>query len=130
MSFRLAKSHRLLKSQDFKQVFDRAELKAGSRSLLLLGSSTDLGHTRLGLVISKKNVGAAVQRNRLKRLGREVFRCRSRDLPSIDVVFLARPGLGSLSNPEILVLMNKLIDTLIEQHRRHIDSGGIPDISC
>jgi len=120
LNFRLTKRHRLLKPTEFSRVFDGAVVKAGSRHLSILGCTTDLGHARFGLVISKKNAGIAVQRNRLKRLGREVFRHRNDQLPSIDIVLIAKPGVSSLSNPAILDLLNRLVDTLIEQYKKHI----------
>ncbi len=122
MSFRLTKKHRLLKSSDFKHVFDGTEIKAGSRHLSFLGCSTDLGHARIGLVISKKNAGISVQRNRIKRLSREVFRHRNSDLPSIDIVLIAKHGVSALSNPDILALLNRLFDTMIEQYKKRIVS--------
>ena len=96
----------------------------------MLGCSTDLGHPRLGLVISKKNAGIAVQRNRLKRLSREVFRHRTSELPSIDMVLIAKHGVSSLSNPDILALLNRLLDTMIEQYKKHLVSREIPASTC
>ncbi len=130
MNLRLTKSHRLLKPGDFKHVFDGVEIKAGSRHLSILGCSSDLGHARLGLVISKKNAGIAVQRNRIKRLGREVFRLRNSDLPSIDMVLIAKHGVSSLSNPDILALLNRLVDTMIDQYKKHLVSRDIPANTC
>lgn len=47
---------------------------------------------RLGLIIAKKLVARAVQRNLLKRLAREAFRQVRDDLPANDLVLrLARP---------------------------------------
>ena len=50
------------------------------------------GGQRLGVTVGRR-VGGAVQRNRVKRLVREVFR-RNRELfpPDCDIVLVARPG--------------------------------------
>jgi len=47
---------------------------------------------RLGLVTNRK-VGTAVERNRLKRRFREIFRLnKHRLVPGVDIIFVARPG--------------------------------------
>ena len=46
--------------------------------------SNDLGMTRLGLIVAKKVLRRAVDRNRAKRVIRESFRRQS--LPALDVV--------------------------------------------
>jgi ribonuclease P protein component len=130
LNLALAKHHRLLTTQDFARVFDAADIKVGSRHLLILGCRSDMGHARLGLVVSKKHVGAAVHRNRLKRLGREVFRLRQAELPAIDLVMIARPGLGELDNRQVLALFNLQVDALIKQCNAAAVRGDSLDASC
>jgi ribonuclease P protein component len=118
VSFRLSREHRLLKAQDFTLVFEGAKIKASSSQLLLLGAISEKQHARLGLVISKKNVGGSVKRNRVKRLCREVFRQRCSLLPALDVVVLAKPGLNALSNAGITAMLNQLFDAVVEQFQK------------
>jgi ribonuclease P protein component len=47
---------------------------------------------RLGLSVSARTVGNAVNRNRIKRVIRESFRHNANSLPSIDIVINTRPG--------------------------------------
>lgn len=61
---------------------------------------------RLGLVIAKKHIKLAVDRNRVKRLIRESFRLNKATLPSVDIVVLARKGMGELDNKELQQLLN------------------------
>lgn len=119
MNFRLTKDCRLLKAQDFSPVFEGAKFRVSCPQLLLLGLASDQSVPRIGLVISKKNVGGSVARNRVKRLCREVFRHRRAQLPVLDLVVLAKPGLSALSNEQIVAALNRLFDGMSEQfHKR------------
>lgn len=46
----------------------------------------DLAHARLGLIVSRRVVPHATQRNRYKRLMREAFRLGQQELGNLDVV--------------------------------------------
>jgi len=98
---RLDKSKRLLNARDYSRVFDQPDMRASHRHLLLLGKKNDQRTHRLGLVIAKKNVRSAVQRNRLKRVAREFFRRLPHSEPSMDIVLLARRGIDQLDNAEL-----------------------------
>ncbi|WP_372750399.1 ribonuclease P protein component [Litorivivens sp.] len=96
-----ARTSRLLNAKDFKQVFDTARLKVSTPELLFLACPNQTPHARLGLVIAKKHVKLAVQRNRIKRIIRDSFRHHQHDVSGLDIVVLARKGLGTLDNPQI-----------------------------
>lgn len=101
------KSKRLLNAQDYSRVFDGAEAKASSRHLLLLAKKNDKPGHRLGLVIAKKNVRLAVQRNRIKRVAREFFRSLPCSEHSMDVVLLTRKGIDQLDNAELCSILRQ-----------------------
>ncbi|EMP54554.1 ribonuclease P protein component [Marinobacter santoriniensis NKSG1] len=101
------KSHRLLRPADYSKVFDDVKLKVPHRNFLILATPNDLGHARVGLVFSKRNLKLAVQRNRVKRQVRETFRHQN-DLPGVDIVLLGRQGLASLDNPTLQSILNDL----------------------
>lgn len=61
-----------------------------NRHFTLLIRRRTTGPARLGLAISKKQAKRAVDRNRLKRLIRESFRHRQHQMPTLDVVAMAR----------------------------------------
>lgn len=90
------KQLRLLTAGDYRYVFDHAIYKVHGKGLMALACPNGLGHPRLGLVISKKNVRRAVDRNRLKRLARESVRLQQSSLPAVDIVLLARRGASEL----------------------------------
>ncbi|MFT6276405.1 MAG: ribonuclease P protein component [Halioglobus sp.] len=100
------KAKRLLNAHDYTAVFENTEAKAFHNNLLLLGRKNGGSTHRLGLVIAKKNVRLAAQRNRIKRLAREFVR-KVPDGTHIDVVLLSRRGIDQLDNAEITALLQK-----------------------
>lgn len=105
--FRYPRRLRLLTGKDFQNVFSDVELKVPDQTILILSRTNNLGHPRLGFVISKKNIRQAVKRNRVRRIIRDSFRLNQHDLPAVDMVILARKGLGDLENEEIHKLIMK-----------------------
>ena len=99
---------RLLTPRQFKAVFDSPSGKAPGNSVLLLARDNQLDHPRLGLVIGKKSVKLAVERNRIKRQIRESFRLNQDNLTGWDIVVVARKGLGDLENSELAQQFGKL----------------------
>lgn len=106
--FGFPKTLRLLNAAQYRAVFSGTQIRAAHPNLLLLASRNDLGHPRLGLVMAKKHVRNASDRNRIKRIARETFRLRQHELPPLDVVALARPGAGALDNAALSKLFDKL----------------------
>jgi len=107
------KARRLLNAEDYSRVFDGAEARASHKHLLLLArTSTRPGH-RLGLVIAKKNIRLTAQRNRIKRVAREVFRVLPDSEPSLDVILLARRGLDQLDNEALSTILRQQWQKLI-----------------
>ena len=102
---------RLLTPEHFKNVFN-VPVRAASPHLTLLAKVNSLGHPRLGLTVPKKVLKRAVWRNRIKRLTRESFRHKQHELPAIDIVVIAKSGIGKLDNAEITQLLEKLWRTL------------------
>jgi ribonuclease P protein component len=89
-SERFTKASRVRRSGEFQRVFDLS-LRAKGRYLTVLVAPNEAGTTRLGIVASRK-LGDAVQRNRAKRLIRQIFR-QTKSLPSrpgVDVVVIPR----------------------------------------
>ena len=113
--FSFGKHKRLLNAGDYKPVFDHADIKASHKHVLLLARRNNLQHNRIGLVMAKKNIRLAVQRNRIKRIIRECFRCSSMCSTisaRLDIVILARRGLDTLSSNEVHLLINNQFQQL------------------
>ncbi len=109
---------RLLTAQDFRAVFSRTRFKVSCRLFLVLATSNTKNHARLGLVVAKKHVPGAVQRNRVKRLIRESFRGRRARLAGADIVVLARKDAHIPANSVIARKLDKLMDELLGKIHR------------
>lgn len=103
-----SKEQRLIKSAEFKAVFSQVKYKVSGRALLVLAIKSELTSARLGLVIAKKHISTAVQRNRIKRILRASFRLNQDLLAGLDIVILARGDLGLLDNKQLHILIQKL----------------------
>lgn len=68
------KNYRLLNSKNYKAVFDGVEYKQGGGYFTFLSRENQLSHSRLGIVVAKKHIPLAVNRNKIKRAIRESFR--------------------------------------------------------
>lgn len=106
---------RLLTPSDYQAVFNDNHHKAAHPQLLFLARNNGLGYARLGLVVAKKHLRTAVERNQVKRLVREGFRLQQSKLGSVDVIFLARSGLDKLSKLEQRQLIHKNFRRLIKK---------------
>jgi ribonuclease P protein component len=96
---RLQKHTKLLKAAEFDRVFEKP-VRSSDRYFTVLARSNEMGHSRLGLVISKRKVRLSVGRNRLKRIIRENFRLTSENC-CVDYVVLAAHLGASASNNEL-----------------------------
>ena len=82
-----ARRYRLTKTDEFSSVFGFRRAIRG-KLLMLHHQPRPEGQTeaRLGLVVGKKQLKRAVDRNRVKRIVREQFRLRRANLPAVDLV--------------------------------------------
>ena len=110
------KSRRLLTASEYSRVFDHADARASHRHLLLLARKNQGPEHRLGLVIAKKNVRLAVQRNRIKRLTRETFRQLPPATTTFDVILLARRGMDELDNATLSSILRQQYARLFQSH--------------
>lgn len=118
-SCRFTKSLRLLCAADFKPVFDDAPFRASHQYFLILARLNQQEQPRLGLVMAKKHMKLAVERNRMKRLIRESFRLQQQDLAGLDIVVLSRKGMDSLSSSEFTQQLNQQWQRILKKVRHH-----------
>lgn len=98
---------RLLTPASFRHIF-QDPLRVGSPYITILARPTQLPHPRIGFAISKKQIKLASNRNRIKRVTRDYFRCHQYELPIMDYIILARNRALDLSNAQLRVELKKL----------------------
>jgi ribonuclease P protein component len=87
---RFRRDEHIRRRPEFQQVYERgARVHSRFSTVFILANGTSVG--RLGIAATRK-LGGAVQRNRAKRLIREVFR-RNKIAPGFDVVVIPKRDL-------------------------------------
>lgn len=117
-SFCFQRELRLLNASDYSRVFDKA-FKVHNPAFTLLARKNTFKHPRLGLVIAKKNLRFAYQRNYVKRVLREGFRVLQHDLEPYDLVILTRRDIAVLPKTDIIRFRNELFDKFRAKCKRY-----------
>jgi ribonuclease P protein component len=90
----------LTSRRQFLEVYEKGR-RAGTASFTVFGSPNSVGHSRLGLTVSRK-VGGAVVRSRVKRLLRDIFRRHRQELePPMDIVVNVRSAVLTRSTRQL-----------------------------
>ena len=108
---------------DYKSVFDGALFKVHQPHFLFLAKLTEQPNSRLGIVVAKKKVRRAHERNRIKRLARESFRLHQQQLALIDIVVMPKLGIETVSNADLtqqLQLAWRKLNRLVHKHQNTI----------
>ena len=86
---------RLVNKADFDRVFAENQ-RARTDFVMVMVRPNQVGHPRLGMIVAKRLLARAVDRNRVKRCVRESFRQVMAELPACDFVvrLIARPVPG------------------------------------
>ncbi|MFT3807899.1 ribonuclease P protein component [Arenimonas sp.] len=87
-------------SAEFQAVFGEGKRVSGACFRLQVRFFAEADQARLGLTISKRVSKSAVERNRLRRQMREVFRRLRPHLPPADYVLTAKPDAAKAANPQ------------------------------
>ena len=104
----LPKASRLLDAAAYSAVFDQTHFKVSCRYFLILARLSRDTNTKLGLIVAKKHIPSAVNRNRVKRIIRTSFRTLDPFPHHLDLVVLARTGADEIHNRQAFCLLNTL----------------------
>ena len=108
--YRFTKAQRLLTKQDYDAVL-KASKKIKTEHFIFLFRENALGFSRLGLALSKKIIAKAHDRNRAKRLLREMFRLRNNLIP-LDIVVLARSKINWNNRSQVVTQLSTVWNDL------------------
>jgi ribonuclease P protein component len=100
--------HRLHAPAEFERVY-RQGRRAGDNLFAVNALPNEHGWARLGMSVSTRTVGNAVNRNRVRRIIREVFRAHMTELPAMDFVVTSRPGAKTAMRDAIASSLQALI---------------------
>ena len=106
---------------DYKSVFDGALFKVHQPHFLFLAKRSELPNSRLGIVVAKKKVRRAHERNRVKRLARESFRLHQQQLDDLDIVVMPKAGIDAVPNAELhqqLQFAWQKLNRLVKKHSK------------
>ena len=78
-------------------------------------ASKPIAGARVAIVVGRKNMSRAVDRNALKRIVREAFRARRAELPSRDLLFRLRQRLTGVPQNQWKAGVVEAVNTLLSQ---------------
>lgn len=103
------RGYRLNRPREFDRVFRNASVRSRRGTLRLFAVANRMPTARLGLVVGKRALPRAHQRNRAKRVIRDAFRRRRSGLPAMDIVVQVT---GPADNLEYRTALDALLDRL------------------
>ncbi|MBF7074654.1 ribonuclease P protein component [Glaciecola sp. MH2013] len=98
---------RLLTPSNYSFVFEDA-IPAVSPHITVLARFNTINGPRLGITVPKKKVRNAVDRNKIKRIVRESFRIQRHQLPNVDIIVIAKHGIGQMDKKSLARQLDKL----------------------
>lgn len=113
----LSRRHRFTSQGSFGPIL-RGGRKLRGESLVVHALASSAGPSRVGVAIPRRLVPLAVERNRVKRVVREVFRRHGVKDAGLDCVVALRARVDSIPGRELAVELAGLLDQLQRAGRK------------
>jgi ribonuclease P protein component len=114
MNYKFTQQHRLQNADDFSSVFVFRKVRFGTYFKIHF-KPNELNHSRLGLIVSKKNHKRANKRNYMKRTIREYFRLHQNAWSGVDMVVRVQKYFTSDEYPQIMAELNQLCSRFLKK---------------
>ncbi|MFP6837324.1 MAG: ribonuclease P protein component [Pseudomonadales bacterium] len=105
------RSARLTASRDYDGALRHADLRNRIGPIRLTAVANNMQRARLGMIVGKRGVAKAHERNRIKRVIRDFFRQRRADLAALDIVIQVT---GQIDNSELRGLLFQVFSPLAD----------------
>lgn len=103
---------RLTTSAQFARVLRHPQVRERVGPVRVICAVNSVNHARLGLIVGRRAVAPAAERNRIKRVVREYFRHNQHELGAWDLVVQI---LGNVGNARLRVLLGQAFGRLHER---------------
>ena len=113
MGYHFSSDWRIRTTALFQYIYSKRQ-RLSDRYYLLYYLDNDVGHSRLGVVASRRSVKKAIIRSRVRRMVKESFRRQKNKLPSFDIIFIAKACASQANNRELYKCINRLLGQLIK----------------
>ena len=111
-------AQRIREKKDYDVVFNERKRLFG-RHFVIYHKKNQLTHARLGIIVSKRNVRYAVDRNVLKRMLKESFRLCQKTLKKTDIVVVVKKQPKPVNKKELQQCIKQLLTKLSTGQVKH-----------
>lgn len=88
--------------------------------MTVLACSNQTQNARLGVILAKRNIGRAVDRNRIRRQIRECFRLSKHQLIGLDIIVIGKSGLKDFRDShEFCRQLKQRWEDIVKQWKRY-----------
>jgi len=128
-ALRFNKSSKLIKTDEFSSVFNFRK-RVAAKFLVVHYQPNMAGKPRIGLVVGKKVAKAAVHRNYMRRVLRELFRTQQHAIQQVDLVVRVQKRFAKTEFAAIKEEFNVLMEKITKRMQQNSPSSAVATVSA